>query len=273
MLELFPFIRQILKSLLPQPHYIVPAIGAAAATGGLIKGMGGGLASATTGELGLAGSGGGFTGLGVSQGGSASGGGGLKDKLKGVDALRLGLGTIQAIGAWKAERDARKLEPSLVDVTQARAASALRRKQKMFESGAILSPITKAIKEGQSTASIGAVRTGAGLRGISRAQQIAGQMFNKASIQARAEAARLGTEAGVKEDKIARRKLDLTRVKQAKKEAKSAKLRRAAGVNVFGALADIAGTKTPSVAGDTDGMTRADLKKLWEEQQENENDR
>tara|TARA_R110002020_G_scaffold220785_2_gene428741 strand:+ start:7068 stop:7877 length:810 start_codon:yes stop_codon:yes gene_type:complete len=267
MLELFPFIGQILKSLLPQPHYAVPLISAAASTGGLIKGMGGGAASlpsGATGTIGAIGSGG--AGNPSTFTSSEGGAGGLKDKLKGVDALRLGLGTIQAIGAWKARRDAEKLEPALVDVTQARAASALRRKQKALLAG-ITSPITRAIKEGQSTASVGAVRTGAGLRGISRAQQVANQMLSKIGIQTRAEAARLGTEAGAKEDLIARRKLDLTRVKQAKDEAKSAKLKRAAAVNVFGALSDIAGTKTPSVAGDTgEAFTKDDFQKWLERQ-------
>jgi len=73
-------------------------------------------------------------------------------------AITGAIGVGQFIGGIIKKRKAKELEPEAVDQAQATAAANLRRKQRVFESGAAASPFIQRAKETQSQATTTNVR-------------------------------------------------------------------------------------------------------------------
>jgi len=158
------------------------------------------------------------------------------------------LGLAQGIGSAVASRKARRAEPPRTDLSQVRAAQELSRKRKAFEVGAMSTPYTRPIRQAQAQATAGALRAGAGLRGISAAQKTAQQgMLDAMGMQQQTALGLQEQEIGMV-NAIAQRRLDLQRVGQTKQEATAALLGNAAISNSLGAALqrrDKDGTESP----------------------------
>ncbi len=144
-----------------------------------------------------------------------------------------GLGAFQAIQSIQASKDAKGLEPSLIDPAQATALADLKRRRRAFETGTAISAFVTPIKQLLANSITGALRSGAGLRGISKVQRVAGRQLNELLARGQQQADSLRTQEIGLQNLISRRKLDLTRVRQAKQEAKAAEKEQSGTSNLL----------------------------------------
>ena len=133
------------------------------------------------------------------------------------------LGAIQGVQSIVARQKAKGLEPPLVDPSQVRALADIRRRRRTFETGTAITPFVRPIRQIQSQATLGALRAGAGLAGITRAQRVAGTQISGLITRGQQRAQQLAEQEIRQQNLIAGRKLDLQRVRQAKEEARAAK--------------------------------------------------
>jgi len=143
------------------------------------------------------------------------------------------LGAAQVIGGIGAKRRAREAEPPLVDPSQVRALADIRRRRRTFETGTAITPFVRPIRQIQSQATLGALRAGAGLAGISRAQRVAGTQISGLITRGQQRAQQLAEQEMRQQNLIARRKLDLQRVRQTKEEARAAQLGQTGLANIL----------------------------------------
>lgn len=147
----------------------------------------------------------------------------------GMQALAAG----QNISSMAKQSKAKRLEPSSTDPAQTAMLADISRRRRAFEMGSTASPYLRPIRQAQAQATAGALRAGAGLRGISAAQNVA----QKGMLDALGQQQQLGLQLGQQEQDlssyIAQRKLDLQRVQQTKQEAQAASLGQAGIANLI----------------------------------------
>jgi len=180
---------------------------------------------------------------GGALGGGAAAAGDILGKIAGIlpIAKRIGaaaLGTGQLIGGAVARRKARGLEPEAVDPQLERFRAEVTRRRKAFQTGVVATPFLRPIRQAQAAATTGAIRTGAGLRGISRAQRLAQGQISQllARLQTEAVPRLLETERQLTQQR-AQRILDLQRVRQSKQEALAVRRLQSGARNILGAIA------------------------------------
>ena len=152
------------------------------------------------------------------------------------------LGAAQAIGGAVSRQKARGLEPPLVDVAQVRALAETRRRRRTFETGTAITPFVRPIRQIQSQATLGALRAGAGLAGITRAQRVAGTQISDLVTRGQQRAQQLAQQEVQQQALISRRMLDLQRVRQTKEEARAAQLGQSGLANI---LTGVLGQRQP----------------------------
>lgn len=172
--------------------------------------------------------------IGSQLGKSGGGGGG---------GLPLAIGAVQGISSIISKRKAEGLEPSLVDVEQQKSLAEVRRKKKAFETGVAARPFLAPVSRQLSQATAAAVRTGAGLRGITRAQRVAGARSTDIIAQLKQQEFQLAAREDAKLNRQERRALDLTRVQQSKLEGRAARQGQAAQANIIEGILSAAGRK------------------------------
>ena len=158
----------------------------------------------------------------------------------------LALGAIQGIRSIAARQKAKAAEPPLVDVSQVRALADIRRRRRTFETGTAITPFVRPIRQIQSQATLGALRAGAGLSGIVRAQRVAGTQISDLITRGQQRAQQLAGQELQQQNLISRRILDLQRVRQSKEEARAAQLAQSGLSNILTATG---GGKPPGQPG------------------------
>ena len=143
------------------------------------------------------------------------------------------LGAAQVIGGIASRRRAREAEPPLVDPSQVRALADIRRRRRTFETGTAITPFVRPIRQIQSQATLGALRAGAGLAGISRAQRVAGTQISGLITRGQQRAQQLAEQEIRQQNLIARRTLFLQRGRQAKEEARAGRLGQSGLANIL----------------------------------------
>ena len=152
------------------------------------------------------------------------------------------LGAVQGIQSIAARQKAKAAEPPLVDVSQVRALADIRRRRRTFETGTALTPFVRPIRQIQSQATLGALRAGAGLSGIVRAQRVAGTQISGLIGRGQQRAQQLAQQEIQQQNLISRRILDLQRVRQSKEEARAAQLGQSGLSNI---LTGVLGARQP----------------------------
>lgn len=145
----------------------------------------------------------------------------------------LALGAIQGVQSIVARQKAKGLESPLVDVAQTRALADIRRRRRTFETGAAISPFVRPIRQIQAQATRGALRAGAGLSGIVRAQRVAGGQISDLIARGQQRAQQLAGQEIQQQNLIARRMLGLQRARQAKQEGRASQLGQLAISNIL----------------------------------------
>ena len=200
MLELIPFLSQLFKTFSPQIQPIVPLI--AGAIGGI-----GALSSVASTIGAVAGA-------------------------VGPAAAPI-TGVVQGIQSIVSRQKAKGLEPPLVDPTQVRALADIRRRRRTFETGTAITPFVRPIRQIQAQATRGALRAGAGLSGIVRTKRVAAGQVSDLIARGQQRAQQLAWQEIQQQNLIARRILDLQRVRQSKEEARAAQLAQSGLSNIL----------------------------------------
>lgn len=234
---LFKIFKPFISSLLPRQFNIIPALpaGIAALAGGAgAAGAAGGASALGTAALGASGA------AGLAAGGGAAGGAGgtlgaFGGSGGGGGGIPIAMGIAQGIGALRAGRRAKALEPPREDIEQRRFLNEIQRQRRALRTGVAFRQTQRELGQQQALAARGALRTGRGdlLARLTRQTQGA---LGEAAAREEQRGVQLTQMAGDLLERISQRRLDLARTQQAKEEARAAGLRREAFGNVLGAV-------------------------------------
>ena len=167
----------------------------------------------------------------------------------------LALGAIQGIQSIAARQKAKAAEPPLVDVSQVRALADIRRRRRTFETGTAITPFVRPIRQIQSQATLGALRAGAGLSGIVRAQRVAGTQISDLITRGQQRAQQLAGQELQQQNLISRRILGLQRARQAKEEGRAAQLGQFGLSNILTGVEAARRPEQPPSAQDLTGIS------------------